>query len=89
MAYTAFEEMRLKNIDTYGIQTGPIQPYLTAAEGNGNDLKSAALRFIHNQCEKLNFDEIKNINFKKEKSQTMNVNDFIKANFVEGTKVET
>ena len=54
MAYTAFEEMRLKNIDTYGIQTGPIQPYLTAAEGNGNDLKSAALRFIHNQCEKLN-----------------------------------
>ena len=57
MAYTAFEDMRLKNIDTYKIQTGPIQPYLTAAEGNGNDLKSAALRFIHNQCEKLNFDE--------------------------------
>ena len=57
MAYTAFEDMRLKNIDTYKIQTGPIQPYLTTAEGNGNDLKSAALRFIHNQCEKLNFDE--------------------------------
>ena len=36
--------------------------------------------------EKLNFDEIKNINFKKEKSQTMNINDFIKNHFVEGTK---
>ena len=36
--------------------------------------------------EKLNFDEIKNINFKKEKSQTMNINDFIKTHFVEGTK---
>ena len=57
MAYTAFEDMRLKNIDTYKIQTGPIEPYLSTADGNGNDLKSAALRFIHNQCEKLNFDE--------------------------------
>ena len=36
--------------------------------------------------EKLNFDEIKNINFKREQSQTMNINDFIKAHFVEGTK---
>ena len=36
--------------------------------------------------EKLNLDEFKNINFKKEKSHITNINDFIKTNFVEATK---
>ena len=56
MAYTSFEEMRLHNLELYGVN-GPKEPFLSSEEGNGNDLKSAALRFIHNHCEKLNFDE--------------------------------
>ena len=56
MAYTAFEDMRQRNMDLYGVN-GPVEPCLHIPEGNSNDLKSAALRFIHNHCEKLNFDE--------------------------------
>ena len=41
-----------------------------------NDLLNINLKHLL-YGEKLNFDEIKNINFKKEKSQTMNINDFI------------
>ena len=57
MAYTAFADMRQRNFETYGIQAGPVEPCLSITDGNGNDLKSAALRFIHNRCEELNFDE--------------------------------
>ena len=56
MAYTSFEEMRQRNMELYGVN-GPKKPYLRSSAGNGNDLKSAALRFIHNHCEMLNFDE--------------------------------
>ena len=55
MSYTSFEMMRQKNLADYGIKNQPAEPYLSRAEGNGNDLKSAALRFIHNRCEELNF----------------------------------
>ena len=57
MAYSAIEKMRLKNLETYGMDVGPLQPE-TAGEV-GNDLKSAAMRFLHERCEGLLFsDEI-------------------------------
>ena len=56
MAYTAMENMRQINRSIYGGTTGPMQPYLFIS-GKGYDLKSAALRFIHERCEGLRFDE--------------------------------
>ena len=55
MAYTAIENMRHVNRSIYGADTGPLQPSLYQT-GKGNDLKSAALRFIHDRCEGLRFD---------------------------------
>jgi len=52
MAYTAYEKMRLENLKKYGKETGPIQPGLFTS-GDGMDLKSAALRFVHERCEGL------------------------------------
>ena len=53
MSYTAIEMMRQKNSEAYGIDICPKQPDLF---GSGkNDLKSAALRFIHERCEDLQF----------------------------------
>ncbi len=56
MAYTALEKMRLANLETFGKDVGPEQPALYGAAAEGCDLKSAALRFIHERCEGLRFD---------------------------------
>ncbi len=55
MAYTAWAKMREVNRQRYGKDVGPFPPALLP-EGGGMDLKSAALRFIHNRCEELKFD---------------------------------
>ncbi|MCR5072432.1 MAG: hypothetical protein K6A39_01215 [Clostridiales bacterium] len=54
MAYTALEEMRRVNMVRFGQDLGPMQPVLYRGE-NDNDLKSAALRFLHERCEGLLF----------------------------------
>ena len=55
MAYTAWAKMREINRQRYGKDVGPFPPALLP-EGEGMDLKSAALRFIHERCEELKFD---------------------------------
>ena len=54
--YTAFEKMRTVNNERYGLDAGPLQPRLLQDEEHPNDLKSAALRFLHERCEGLLFD---------------------------------
>lgn len=56
MAYTALEKVRQINLNKYGKDVGPFEPYLFVDEKSKNNLKSAALSFIHNRCEGLNFD---------------------------------
>ena len=56
MAYSAIEKMRKKNAQIYGSDVGPMQPALSAGAATGFDLKSAALRFLHERCEDLRFD---------------------------------
>ena len=56
MAYSAIEKMRKKNEQIYGRDVGPMQPALSAGAATGFDLKSAALRFLHERCEDLLFD---------------------------------
>ena len=56
MAYTAIEKMRRENEKRFGADLGPWQPPLYTNRRNRNDLKSAALRFLHNRCEELHFD---------------------------------
>ena len=56
MAYTALEKMRRINEERFGSDVGPAQPALYNAGRNAFDLKSAALRFIHERCENLRFD---------------------------------
>ena len=56
MAYTAIETMRRKNRERFGADIGPKQPPLYSNRRGRNDLKSAALRFLHNRCEELRFD---------------------------------
>ena len=56
MAYTALEKMRIANERAFGSDVGPLQPTLPDSIRNGYDLKSAALRFIHERCEDLRFD---------------------------------
>ena len=56
MSYTALEQMRSVNQERFGADFGPAQPALYRGE-NDNDLKSAALRFLHERCEGLRFDE--------------------------------
>ena len=58
MAYTAFAKMRKKNFEDYVVDVGPMEPKLFKSK-NKNSLKSAALRFIHNSCEGLKFDPVK------------------------------
>ena len=55
MAYTAIESMRRENEKRFGADLGPMQPPLYQSEQNPNDLKSAALRFLHERCEGLLF----------------------------------
>ena len=54
MSYTALEQMRKKNMARFGTDYGPAQPVLFHGEKE-NDLKSAALRFLHERCEDLQF----------------------------------
>ena len=54
MAYTALEKMRQYNEAEFGRDVGPMQPKLYN-NGRGFDLKTAALRFIHERCEGLRF----------------------------------
>ncbi len=56
MAYSAIEKMRKKNEQIYGMDVGPMQPALSDGAAAGFDLKSAALRFLHERCEGLLFD---------------------------------
>ena len=59
MAYTALEAMRALNRQKYGEDYGPMQPPLYVNRRCRNDLKSAALRFLHTRCEGLRFDDEK------------------------------
>lgn len=56
MAYSAIEKMRKKNEQIYSMDVGPMQPALSDGAATGFDLKSAALRFLHERCEGLFFD---------------------------------
>ena len=55
MAYNALEKMRIYNRERFHKDLGPFQPALRAAI-RAQDLKSAALRFLHQRCEDLLFD---------------------------------
>ncbi len=55
MAYTALEKMRKENLARFGKDVGPCQPALFGCGLERTDLKSAALRFLHNRCEALKF----------------------------------
>ena len=57
MSYTALEKMRKKNRAMYGKDVGPSQPVLCGGGLERTDLKSAALRFLHERCEQLRFSE--------------------------------
>ena len=59
MSYTAIEKMRRENRKQFGKDFGPMQPPLYVNRRNRCDLKSAALRFLHNRCEELCFDKEK------------------------------
>ena len=56
MAYTAIENMRKRNEARFGSDVGPQQPPLYQNRFCQQDLKSAALRFLHERCEQLLFD---------------------------------
>ena len=49
--------MRQENLNKYGRDVGPCQPSLCGGGLLRTDLKSSALRFIHDRCEMLQFDE--------------------------------
>ena len=55
MAYTALEQMRKTNRERFHSDVGPFEPALFGAGRSGSDLKSAALRFLHERCEGLRF----------------------------------
>ena len=57
MAYTAFKTMREVNKERFGKDLGPKQPPLYQNSRHRNDLKSSALRFLHDRCEGLRFDD--------------------------------
>ena len=56
MGYTALEKMRKAHLEQFGTDVGPFVPAQTRAVKNGFDLRSAALRFLHQRCEGLRFD---------------------------------
>lgn len=56
MSYTALEKMRDINRARFGCDVGPFPPERHFSDGNG--LKDAALRFIHDRCEGLRFDPV-------------------------------
>ena len=55
MAYTALEQMRKANRERFQTDVGPFEPAMYGAGRAGSDLKSAALRFLHERCEGLRF----------------------------------
>ena len=55
MGYTALEKMRRENHRRFGKDVGPETPKLVRGGKIGQDLKSAALRFLHERCEGLRF----------------------------------
>lgn len=57
MAYTAYAKMREVNRERFGKDLGPFEPKLFSSREHPNGLKAAALRFLHNRCEGLRFDE--------------------------------
>ena len=57
MAYTALEDMRRENERRFGRDLGPMQPAPFREEGRENGLQAASLRFLHERCEGLLFDE--------------------------------
>lgn len=59
MSYTALEDMRKVNEARFKRDVGPRQPELAASILEKNDLKSAALRFLHERCEGLRFSDKK------------------------------
>ena len=58
MAYTALEKMRKQNRETFNKDVGPAQPTLFGGSLERMDLKSSALRFLHERCEELKFDTV-------------------------------
>ena len=62
MSYTALQKMREYNKNRFGKDVGHFEPDKFFAT-DGCDLKSAALRFIHDRCAGLQFDETKNDEF--------------------------
>ena len=62
MSYTAIEKMRVRNFELYGKDVGPFQPSEHYKQ-KSFDLKSSALRFLHERCETLKFD------YEKEKQE--------------------
>ena len=59
MSYTAIEKMRQENLKRFRNDLGPFQPTLYQKGVKAMDLKSSALRFIHNSCEGLCFSKDK------------------------------
>jgi len=64
MAYTAYETMRKVNFERFGKDLGPFEPALYKSRNHPDGLKSAALRFLHNRCERLRFDDRKEAEFR-------------------------
>ena len=56
MAYTALEQMRRRNKKLFGTDVGPFAPPPLKRAGRQIDLKTAALRFLREDCEGLRFD---------------------------------
>ena len=63
MAYTAYAKMRKVNRGRFGKDVGPFEPRLFKSEVHPNGLKAAAMRFLHNRCEGLRFDEAADAEF--------------------------
>ena len=63
MAYTAYQKMREINKERFGKDLGPFEPALYSSKDVPNDLKSAALRFLHDRCEGLRFDGSRDAEF--------------------------
>lgn len=57
MAYTALQEMQTINTKKFGKEAGPFQPEYYQ-NGQGWDLKTAALRFLRERCEGLRFGSV-------------------------------
>ena len=66
MAYSAYGKMRKENEARFGVDLGPFEPVLYCNKENPDDLKSAALRFLHNSCEGLRFNEPADAEFEGE-----------------------